>query len=45
MFTRKRPTQETSFEVTRTDQEWKDVLPADRYRRPASRRHRAPLVG
>jgi peptide-methionine (R)-S-oxide reductase len=32
MFTRKRETKETPvFEVTKTDEEWKDVLPADRY--------------
>jgi peptide-methionine (R)-S-oxide reductase len=32
MFTRKRETKETpAFEVTKTDEEWKDVLPADRY--------------
>ena len=31
MFTRKRTPQEPAFEVTKTDLEWKEVLPADRY--------------
>jgi methionine-R-sulfoxide reductase len=32
MFTRKRETKETpAYEVTKTDEEWKDVLSADRY--------------
>jgi peptide-methionine (R)-S-oxide reductase len=31
MFTRKRAPQEVAFEVSKTDQEWKDLLPADRY--------------
>jgi peptide-methionine (R)-S-oxide reductase len=32
MFTRKDETHEpTTYEVTKSDQEWKDVLPADRY--------------
>ena len=31
MFTRKSAREETVFEVTKTDEEWKDLLPADRY--------------
>ena len=31
MFTRKSAREETVFDVTKTDQEWKDLLPADRY--------------
>ena len=31
MFTRKAARREATFDVTRTDQEWKDLLPADRY--------------
>jgi methionine-R-sulfoxide reductase len=31
MFTRKSAAEETAFEVTRTDQEWKELLPKDRY--------------
>ena len=31
MFTRKSAAEETAFEVIRTDQEWKDLLPKDRY--------------
>jgi methionine-R-sulfoxide reductase len=33
MFTRKRQSEEApTYEVTKTDQEWKDILPADRYK-------------
>jgi peptide-methionine (R)-S-oxide reductase len=32
VFTRKAARPEPTFDVTRTDQEWKDLLPADRYR-------------
>ena len=33
MFTRKRQIQEApTYEVTKTDEEWKDILPADRAR-------------
>ena len=31
MFRRKTAPEETAFEVTKTDQEWKVLLPADRY--------------
>jgi peptide-methionine (R)-S-oxide reductase len=31
VFTRKAARREATFDVTRTDQEWKDLLPADRY--------------
>jgi methionine-R-sulfoxide reductase len=31
MFTRKPAPPETAFEVTKTDREWKELLPADRY--------------
>ena len=31
MFTRKSQTTDATYEVTKTDEEWKDILPADRY--------------